>query len=136
MTDYHPQIITSLADISPEEWNSCCFNDDTRHNPFLSHQFLLALEQSGCATGETGWLGQHIVLRKSDKAVGIMPLYLKNHSYGEYVFDHAWANAYTQAGGRLLSKAAVLHPLHASYWDQIIGSTGRKSTRNPETSAQ
>lgn len=104
MSIYHPQIITSLSEISPEDWNRCCFNDNTRHNPFLSHQFLTALEKSGCATAATGWQAQHVILHRADKVVGIMPLYLKNHSYGEYVFDHAWADAYHHAGGNYYPK--------------------------------
>ncbi|PCI32018.1 MAG: GNAT family N-acetyltransferase [Alphaproteobacteria bacterium] len=104
MRDYRPQIISSLAEISEQDWNGCCYNATTRHNPFLSYHFLNALEESGCATAETGWQAQHIILRRDDRVVGIMPLYLKNHSRGEYVFDHAWANAYHTAGGHYYPK--------------------------------
>lgn len=104
MSIYQPRIITSLSEISEQDWNRCCFNDDTRHNPFLSHQFLNALEESGCATAETGWQAQHIIIGKEDEVVGAMPLYLKSHSQGEYVFDHAWANAYHNAGGQYYPK--------------------------------
>ncbi len=104
MPIYQSQIITSLSEISKKDWNSCCFNDNTSHNPFLSYQFLNALETSGCATAETGWQAQHIILRKSNVIVGVMPLYLKSHSHGEYVFDHAWANAYHTAGGHYYPK--------------------------------
>ncbi|MBL4800824.1 MAG: N-acetyltransferase [Emcibacter sp.] len=104
MNMYHPRIITSLSEISEQDWNSCCFNDITCHNPFLSHQFLSALENSGSATAETGWLAQHITLWKDKEIVGIMPLYLKNHSHGEYVFDHAWANALHNTGGQYYPK--------------------------------
>jgi len=98
MTDiYQARIITSLAEISEIDWNACCYTDETRHNPFLSHQFLNALEESGCATLDTGWHAQHILIYKSHQLVGVMPLYLKNHSYGEYVFDQAWADAYHHA---------------------------------------
>lgn len=104
MSIYQPQIISSLTEISEKDWNSCCFNDETRHNPFLSYQFLSALEESGCATADTGWQAQHIIIRKDGAIVGIMPLYLKSHSHGEYVFDHAWANACHQAGGHYYPK--------------------------------
>ncbi|PCI45331.1 MAG: GNAT family N-acetyltransferase [Alphaproteobacteria bacterium] len=104
MNVYQSQIITSLCQISKKDWNSCCFNDHTGHNPFLSYQFLSALETSGCATANTGWQAQHIIVRKGATVVGVMPLYLKSHSQGEYVFDHAWANAYHQAGGNYYPK--------------------------------
>ncbi|MCK5425099.1 MAG: N-acetyltransferase [Emcibacter sp.] len=104
MSRYLPQIISSLSEISESDWNSCCYNDHTHHNPFLSHQFLNALEQSGCATSETGWQAQHIILYRGDVIVGVMPLYLKSHSHGEYIFDHQWANAYHNAGGSYYPK--------------------------------
>lgn len=104
MRQYLPQIISSLSALSQRDWNSCCFNDTTRHNPFLSYQFLNALEESGCATADTGWQAQHVIIRRDDIIVGIMPLYLKSHSQGEYVFDHAWANAYHHAGGHYYPK--------------------------------
>ncbi len=105
MTRYHHQILHSLSEISQDSWNACCFNEATHHNPFLSHQFLSALEDSGCATADTGWQARHIAIcNADDDVVGVMPLYLKSHSYGEYVFDHAWANAYQNAGGRYYPK--------------------------------
>lgn len=94
---YQAQTIASLSEISEKEWNACCYTQQTRHNPFLSYQFLSALEESGCATSETGWQAQHILIHKGKELVGVMPLYLKSHSYGEYVFDHAWADAYQHA---------------------------------------
>lgn len=105
MTNYTHHILKSLSEISAASWNSCAYNEQTHHNPFLSHQFLSALEDSGCTTADTGWQPQHVVIRDAEsKVVGIMPLYLKSHSYGEYVFDHAWANAYQNAGGRYYPK--------------------------------
>ncbi len=104
MTIYRHRIIDSLRDISAENWNRCCYNDQTRHNPFLSYEFMAALEISGCATAQTGWLARHIILYKGEQVIGIMPLYMKNHSRGEYVFDHAWANAYHNAGGQYYPK--------------------------------
>lgn len=74
-------------------------------NPFLDHAFFLALEESGCANGRTGWQPQHIVI--SDDAgtpVGLLPLFLKSHSMGEYVFDHGWAQALERAGGHYYPK--------------------------------
>ena len=80
-------------------------------NPFISHDFLHALEESGSATRETGWLPQHLVLEDAAGGIaGCMPCYLKSHSYGEYVFDHAWADAYERAGGSYYPKLQARVP--------------------------
>ncbi len=79
-------------------------------NPFLDHAFFLALEASGSAIPETGWQPQHIVLSLDDTPVGLMPLFLKSHSQGEYVFDHAWADAIERAGGRYYPKLQCAVP--------------------------
>ncbi|HET7714885.1 MAG TPA: GNAT family N-acetyltransferase [Bauldia sp.] len=81
------------------------------YNPFLSHDFLWSLEESGAATRKTGWLGQHLVLDGPDgRPAAILPAYLKSHSMGEYVFDHGWADAYERAGGRYYPKLQVSVP--------------------------
>ena len=75
------------------------------YNPFASHDFLLACEESGCATAETGWLPSHLLLEdETGRLIGAAPAYLKGHSYGEYVFDHGWADAWERAGGRYYPK--------------------------------
>jgi len=80
-------------------------------NPFLSHDFLSALEESGSATRKTGWLGQHLVLDGADgRPAAILPAYLKSHSMGEYVFDHGWSEAYERAGGRYYPKLQIAVP--------------------------
>ena len=71
------------------------------YNPFMRHDFLSALEEAGCAIADTGWHGQHLVLEDGGgNALAAAPAYLKAHSQGEYVFDHAWADAWERAGGR------------------------------------
>lgn len=81
------------------------------YNPFLAHDFLWSLEESGSATRKTGWLGQHLVLDGPDgRPEAILPAYLKSHSMGEYVFDHGWADAYERAGGRYYPKLQVSVP--------------------------
>jgi hypothetical protein len=90
------EVVSRLGEVPAADWDACAGVD----NPFLSHAFLCALEDSGSATAETGWLPQHLVMRGPDRRlIGAMPLYLKNHSYGEYVFDWGWADAYERAGG-------------------------------------
>ncbi|MGF6171796.1 GNAT family N-acetyltransferase [Ensifer sp. 4252] len=77
----------------------------TVYNPFVSHAYLSALEESGSATAKTGWLGQHLLMEGADgRLLGALVCYLKNHSQGEYVFDHGWADAFERAGGRYYPK--------------------------------
>jgi uncharacterized protein len=101
------RIVPRLADIPAAEWDACA----GAANPFLAHAFLEALEASGSATSETGWLPQHLALEDDDgKLMGAVPLYLKSHSYGEYVFDWGWASAYERAGGRYYPKLQCAVP--------------------------
>lgn len=94
------KVHNTIHDISQTDWDSCALQPKTDFNPFCSHGFLSALEDSHCSVAETGWLPQHISIEdKNGNICGVMPLYLKNHSQGEYVFDHAWANAFEKAGG-------------------------------------
>jgi uncharacterized protein len=96
----------TTASISPEIWNALVpSTDGVPDNPFLDHAFFRALEESGCATPRTGWQPQHIVVADSEGTPqGLMPLFLKSHSMGEYVFDHGWANALERAGGSYYPK--------------------------------
>lgn len=87
------KIIETIADIPEAQWNALAGN-----NPFLSHAFLRALQESGCATPRTGWQAQFLTLWQDGTLAGAMPLYLKSHSYGEFVFDWAWAEAYQKQG--------------------------------------
>src|SRR5690606_38734091 len=83
------EIVETLAGIPAGEWNGLA-----GENPFLSHEYLSALHETGCAASETGWSPRYLLQRTGGKLVGAIPLYLKSHSYGEYVFDWAWADAY------------------------------------------
>jgi len=87
------EVAESLARIPVGEWNHLAGGD-----PFLSHEFLSALHETGCAAGATGWHPQYLLLKSGAALAGAMPLYLKEHSYGEYVFDWAWADAYHRHG--------------------------------------
>lgn len=94
-------VVNSVAEIPATVWNGLVpGHEGVVDNPFLDHAFFLALEQSGSAAGRTGWQPQHLVLTDgAGDVVGVMPLYLKSHSQGEYVFDHGWADAFQRAGG-------------------------------------
>jgi uncharacterized protein len=87
------EVAVSLAGITPVEWNRLAGDD-----PFLRHEFLSALHETGCAAPETGWTPQFLILREGGRLAAAAPLYLKTHSYGEYVFDWAWADAYYRHG--------------------------------------
>ena len=88
------EFLTSIAEIDPGCWNGLFEGD----NPFIRFEFLHALEQSQCVSSDTGWQPQHIVIYKDDEVMAAMPLYLKSHSYGEFVFDWGWAEAYERHG--------------------------------------
>jgi len=97
----------AIADIAAAEWDACAGTP----NPFVSHAFLAALEESGSCGPRTGWLPRHAALRDgAGRLVGCAPLYVKSHSYGEYVFDHAWADALERAGGRYYPKLQCAVP--------------------------
>ena len=94
-------------------------------NPFLDHAFFLALEQSGCATPKTGWQPQHILLSdKNEQPLGLMPLFLKSHSMGEYVFDHGWADALERAGGSYYPKLQCSVPFTPATAPKLLVPSG------------
>jgi uncharacterized protein len=97
-------IAAGASDIDAATWNGLVAATDPHGNPFLDHAFFVALESSGSATKRTGWTPRHVVLRDDAKIVGLLPMYEKSHSQGEYVFDHGWANAFEQAGGSYYPK--------------------------------
>ncbi|MGE0023932.1 MAG: GNAT family N-acetyltransferase [Hyphomicrobium sp.] len=97
--------VPRIEAIGAHAWDACANPDAATHNPFLSHAFLAALEDAGTVGPGTGWHPQHLVLEDACGAVsGVMPLYAKTHSQGEYVFDHAWADALARAGGQYYPK--------------------------------
>ena len=94
-------VLPAISAVAAEEWDACAGAD----NPFLSHDFLNALEESGSVRAETGWLPRHLVVNDgAGRLAAAMPMYLKGHSRGEYVFDWGWADAYERAGGRYYPK--------------------------------
>ncbi len=94
-----------VAEIGRAAWDACARNPAYNDNPFVCFDFLDATEESGCAVERTGWAPRHLAARGEDGEVaGVMPLYLKSHSRGEYVFDWSWADAYERAGGRYYPK--------------------------------
>lgn len=95
------EVLGAVGAVPAAEWDACAGED----NPFVGHAFLSALEDSGSVGRDSGWAPQHLALKDDDgRLLGAVPLYLKGHSFGEYVFDHAWADAYERAGGQYYPK--------------------------------
>lgn len=105
------RLLSGIDEIEASTWNACANPAGLPYNPFLGHGFLHALEASGSATARTGWQPMHLVLEDAQGSVhGVVPMYLKGHSQGEYVFDYAWADAFHRAGGDYYPKLQVSVP--------------------------
>ena len=106
---YHIDIIDHLRHIDANQWDAM---NNQRH-PFLSHAFLSGLEETSCVCEKTGWIPQHIVIfnnKQKQYIIAAMPCYLKLHSYGEYIFDWSWADAYQRAGKNYYPKLSCATP--------------------------
>lgn len=105
------KVINSINAVDARAWDSCAGQDRPDANPFVRHDFYSALEDSKSVCAEDGWQPQHIVIEDAaGKILACTAMYLKSHSYGEYVFDHSWANAYQRAGGRYYPKLQCAVP--------------------------
>ena len=118
---------TGIGGIDPRTWDACANPPKSgaecgpAYDPFLSHAFLNALEESGSATDETGWVPYHLVLEGEHiGALGVVPMYLKSHSRGEYVFDYAWADAFERAGGHYYPKLQISVPFTPATGRRIL----------------
>ena len=98
-------VVDSISDVSSDEWNAL-----SDGNPFVQHEFLNAMHDTSCASAGTGWRPYYLLLRRGADLAGAMPLYLKSHSRGEYVFDHAWADAFQRHGLRYYPKLVCSVP--------------------------
>jgi len=107
-------VLTALSEIPAAEWDACACpeaGDGGRpHDPFTTHRFLSALEESGSVGPGTGWSPHHLVARMDGAVIAAAPCYAKSHSQGEYIFDHNWAHAYERAGGRYYPKLQIAVP--------------------------
>ncbi|WP_198083975.1 GNAT family N-acetyltransferase [Variovorax sp. E3] len=109
MNDYVIRVLSSPSDVSPDAWNAL-LAAQAEPSPFMRHEYLSALHESRSATPESGWMPQFVTLWRGKQLQAACPLYIKDHSYGEYVFDWAWANAYEQHGLAYYPKAVVAVP--------------------------
>ncbi|WP_116133038.1 GNAT family N-acetyltransferase [Tropicimonas sp. IMCC34043] len=108
------EVIPSLAAVPAAEWDACACPEAAAGgrptDPFTTHRFLSALEDSGSVGPGTGWQPSYLLARQGGTLIGAAPMYAKNHSQGEYVFDHSWAQAYENAGGRYYPKLQIAVP--------------------------
>ena len=115
----------AIADIGRSAWDVCNAAPDYAANPFTCFDFLQAMEESESVGARTGWLPRHLsVADASGEVAGVMPLYVKSHSQGEYVFDHAWAQAYMRAGGRYYPKLQCAVPFTPATGPRLIAREG------------
>ncbi len=117
------------AEIGAAAWNNCAnaTGADDPH-PFTRYEFFEALEESGSATVQTGWRPLHLVIERDGQIEGILPLYLKNHSQGEYVFDHAWADALERVGGNYYPKLQSCVPFTPVSGPRLLTAGGDDET--------
>lgn len=121
--------VSSFKDIKADRWARLggATRGSENYNPFISHAFLSSLEESDSAVRRTGWLGHHVLLEDVDGVLrGAVPGYLKSHSQGEYVFDHAWANAFERAGGRYYPKLQCTVPFTPATGPRLLVADGQE----------
>ncbi len=112
------KILNSIEEINKKQWNDIC----GCHYPFLRYEFLAALEKSGCTSADTGWQVAHLTLYQNSELVCIVPMYQKTHSYGEYVFDWDWADAYAQHQIPYYPKLLTAIPFSPCYGPRIAST--------------
>lgn len=124
----------SIGEIGEIAWDSCAnpMESDLAYDPFVSFSFLNALEESGSVSAHTGWAPYHLVLEDADQPVGVIPMYLKNHSQGEYVFDYGWADAFERAGGRYYPKLQISIPFTPATGRRILVKPRGNQTQNDQ----
>jgi len=125
---YTIKAVSSIGEIGATAWNACANPADRglAYDPFISYAFLEALETSESAVAGTGWAPYHLVLENEDQAgvLGVVPMYLKNHSSGEYVFDYGWADAFERAGGRYYPKLQISVPFTPATGRRLLIGVG------------
>lgn len=125
------RVLGSLSQIEAADWDACACPEaaDGGHpmDPFTTYRFLHALEQSGSVGPGTGWQPQYLTAYLDDALIGCAPLYAKSHSQGEYIFDHNWAHAYEQAGGRYYPKLQIAVPFTPATGRRLLVRPGHEA---------
>jgi predicted N-acyltransferase len=119
------RILNSLSEISADDWNRCANpGGEISYDPFLRHDFLAALENSGSTTAETGWQPFHLALEDDASLIGVVPMYVKSHSQGEYVFDQSWADAWHRSGQSYYPKLQSSIPFTPATGRRLLTADG------------
>ncbi len=130
-TDIEISALGSLTEIAPEDWDACACPEAADGgrplDPFTTHRFLKALEDSGSVGTGTGWQPRYLVAREGGDIIAVAPLYAKGHSQGEYIFDHNWAHAWERAGGRYYPKLQIAVPFTPATGRRFLTRPGRES---------
>lgn len=122
-------LISSLAQVPAQEWDACANPEPGRpKDPFTTHRFLNALEQSGSVGPGTGWDPRYLLARVNGELIAAAPTYGKGHSQGEYIFDFNWAHAYEQAGGRYYPKLQIAVPFTPATGRRFLVKPGHETT--------
>lgn len=124
-------LLSDFSAISAADWDNLAAPEQASGrpiDPFTTHRFLSALDQSGSTGKGTGWLARPLVLQEEGKTLAAMPLYVKSHSQGEYIFDHAWAEAYERAGGNYYPKLQVAVPFTPATGRRFLGPEAHRET--------
>jgi predicted N-acyltransferase len=124
-------VVDTLSAVPAADWNRLAGDD-----PFLRHEFLSALHDTGCAAAQSGWAPQYLLLHEQGALAGAMPLYLKTHSYGEYVFDWAWADAYHRHGLDYYPKLLSAVPFTPVGGRRVLAQSGEQCDRLIATALQ
>ena len=133
MANLTARLVNAIAAVDPAAWDACANPpglseeeaEGERFNPFVTHAFLHALEASGSTGGRSGWTPAHVIVEDgAGRIVAAAPSYLKSHSQGEYVFDHAWADAYARAGGDYYPKVQVAVPFTPATGRRLLVAAG------------
>lgn len=121
------KICTSISDIAPQQWNALLIDN----NPFCRHEFLYALEEHQCVAEKFGWLPRHIALYEEEQLIGAMPLYEKHNTYGEFVFDQSWSDAYHRHGLQYFPKLVSCIPYTPIQGQRLLSLPGLEETIYP-----
>lgn len=123
-------VLGGLGDIAEAEWDACAGDGQpgAPQDPFTTWRFLHALEASGSVGRGSGWMPRHLVARQDGTAIGVMPLYAKSHSQGEYIFDHNWAMAWERAGGAYYPKLQAAVPFTPATGRRFLTRPGHEAT--------
>jgi predicted N-acyltransferase len=132
-SDATVRLAPSIAEVDTKQWDACANPHPATFNPFVSHAFLKALEDAGTVGARTGWLPRHLIIEdeRGDVAAAA-PAYAKSHSQGEYVFDHSWADAYEQAGGRYYPKLQIAVPFTPVPGPRLLVKPGPQAAADEE----